>query len=827
MLAATASAMPARPGTFTVTQSDGTVLTLRMVGDEHFHYFLDVNTGRKMEQMANGDYAVMPETEFVRRQAAAKEHLMEANALRMARMEKFQQNNTLTTTLPMGPNKAVGTFSGSLTGERKGLVILVNFADLDHCLDDPQMTWDRAFNEVGYKENGHVGSVHDYFYDQSYGKFDLEFDVVGPVTVSKKMSYYGQNNSYGSDAHAAEMVAEACKLVNNQVNFKDYDWDGDGEVDQVYVIYAGYGESSGAPAETIWPHEYWLEYGYGSKLYLDGVYLNTYACSCELRGNGRGIAVQNGIGTACHEFSHCIGYPDFYDVDYGGCFGMDEWDVMGSGGYNGPTGACEVPAGFTAYERWMAGWLEPVELNEGTEIEKMPNLLDEPVAYILRSKNKGTIGKPINEYFLLENRQNEKWFAYPSGAHGMLVTHVDYNKSAWAQNTVNTVANTQRMSIIPAGKTFGTYNSSYKSWYPTAVEYRSMLFPGTRKVTELTNESHYEFGGKLHNRNTDGTYNMNIPLTEITEKGGLLSFTVNGGTDFGYRWEVAFDAGNGTATLENWKQQKNGESVVLPEAKSQFEGWRFFGWSATAANNTKTRPADLLPAGTVYTPQADVKLYAVYGIGHDGPLVDEYILTDELVKGQKYMLVSKNAPSTVDVIALSVESLVAGSTTKSPVGTVVEVDFDAATPVIVAPAPALLWEAYVDEDNFTLKNGSNYLSVVSGGFALNDVPANLGWDVTYGLYGMSPTNSHYYVHNSSGKFSASTTKTKSSRVYLYGLTDFSNKDVTFTSYPQELTEGITTLTAPTVSDILYDMQGRRANATSHGVFIQNGRKVIR
>ncbi|MDO4211399.1 MAG: M6 family metalloprotease domain-containing protein [Bacteroidales bacterium] len=825
MLATAASAMPARPGTFTVTQSDGTVLTLRLVGDEHFHYFLDVNTGAKMLQAANGDYTVMPETEFVRRQAAAKTRLMEANATRMARMERYQQQGTLTNTTR---GSRVGTFNGQLSGQKKGLVILANFADLDHALDDPQLAWDRAFNEVGYSENGHVGSVHDYFYDQSYGMFDLEFDVVGPVTVSKKMSYYGQNNSYGSDAHAAEMVAEACKLVNNQVDFKDYDWDGDGEVDQVYVIYAGYGESNGAPAETIWPHEYWLEYGYGSKLYLDGVYINTYACSCELRGNGRGFVVQNGIGTACHEFSHCIGYPDFYDVDYGGCFGMDEWDVMGSGGYNGPSGACEVPAGFTAYERWMGGWLEPIEFTEGTEVKDMPCLLDEPVAYIMQSKAKGTMAKPVNEYFLLENRQNKKWFSYPSGAHGMLVTHVDYNKSAWASNTVNTVANTQRMTIIPAGKTFGSYNSSYKSWYPTAEEYRSMLFPGTKKVTELTNESHYDVGGKLHNRNTDGTYNMNIPLTEITEKDGMLSFLVMGGIDFGYRWEVGFDAGNGTTTLENWKQQKNSESVVLPEAKAQFEGWRFFGWSKTPVENVKTRPADLLPAGTIYTPDADVKLYAIYGVGHDGPLVDEYVLTDNVEKGEKYMLVSKNAESTVDIIAISVNALTAGSTVKAPVGTVVEVDFDRVNPTITAPTADLLWEvASVDEENFTLKNGSNYLGVVSGGFSLNDVPANLSWDVTYGLYGLSPTGSRYYVHNSSGKFSVSTTKTKGSRVYLYGLTDFSDQDVTYTSYPLDLTEGIAGITAPSVSSVIYDLQGRLSNGTNHGVFIQGGRKVIR
>lgn len=841
LCALTASAMPARPGTFTVRQSDGTVLTLRMVGDEHFHYFLDVNSGRRMELAANGDYTVISEQEFVRRQAAAKQRLSQANGLRLERMSKFQQAAGITLNpeeiSAKGPHKAVGTFNNHLNGQKKGLVILVNFADLDHTLDDPQLEWDEAFNKVGYNKNGHVGSVHDYFYDQSYGKFDLEFDVVGPVTVSKAMSYYGKNNSYGSDSHAAEMVAEACKLVNNQVDFKDYDWDGDGEVDQVYVIYAGYGESSGAPAETIWPHEYWLEYGYGQKLYLDNVYINTYACSCELRGNGRGLAIQNGIGTACHEFSHCIGYPDFYDVDYGGCFGMDEWDVLGSGGYNGPANACEVPAGFTAYERWMAGWLEPIELNDGAEITNMPCLLDEPVAYIMRNKAKGTMARPTEEYFLLENRQAKKWFTYPGlsadgtlKAHGMLVTHVDYNKTNWMQNSVNTGA-VQRMTIIPAGKTFGTYNSSYKSWYVTGEEYRSMLFPGSKKVTELTNESHYDVNGKLHNRNTDGTYNMNIPLTAITEKDGKISFLVKGGLDLGYRWTVDFEPGEGTTTMTSWQQKENAEGITLPEATAKYAGWHFFGWTTSDVKGSTQRPADIMPAGTVYKPQANVKLYAVYGYGLDGELNDEYQLTDAIENDAKYMLVSKNAAATVDIVAVSADKLVLNTATKTPEGVVVDVNFDGAVPCIVAPAASLVWKASITDDLITLSNGGRYLLISSGGLTLNDTPAYVSYDATYGLYGKNSSGASYYIHNSSGKFSVSTTKTKSSRVYLYKLSDFSDRQVYYSTYPVEHldADGISSVAVDHnfFSTATYDLQGRRVNNASHGIYLQGGRKVLR
>jgi M6 family metalloprotease-like protein len=213
-----------------------------------------------------------------------------------------------------------------VTGKRKGLVILVNFQDTKMMRTHTQTEWNDYFNLKGYSKLNNSGSVHDYFYNQSYGLFDLEFDVVGPVTVSKKMAAYGANDAYGNDVDPAGMVYEACQLAADQVNFADYDWDGDGEVDQVYLIYAGYGEAanSNTLANTIWQHEWNLEEA-GYSLTIDGVRINTYGCSSEL--NGDSGSYMDGIGTACHEFSHCLGIPDLYDTSGNGNYGMDEWDL--------------------------------------------------------------------------------------------------------------------------------------------------------------------------------------------------------------------------------------------------------------------------------------------------------------------------------------------------------------------------------------------------------------------------------------------------------------------------------------------------------------------
>ena len=103
------------------------------------------------------------------------------------------------------------------------------------------------------------------------------------------------------------MVVEACKAIDGQVDFRDYDLYGNGEVDSVYFIYAGKGEADGGDAGTIWPHS-WNLSDQGRSLNLDGVDIQGYACSPELDGSGK----LNGMGTPCHEFAHVLGLPDLY-----------------------------------------------------------------------------------------------------------------------------------------------------------------------------------------------------------------------------------------------------------------------------------------------------------------------------------------------------------------------------------------------------------------------------------------------------------------------------------------------------------------------------------
>ena len=517
----TMSSVPANPAAFTVQQPDGTRLTLRLEGDEHCRYYRNIATGEAMTLTPDGRYVTLPAATLALRSERAALRRAASDRRRMARSVVRPVASPGAST-PDSRRCRATMLGQPYVGQKRGLVILINFSDKRFAASHTRSTFDDYFNREGYDGDGNIGSVHDYFYDQSYGQFDLCFDVVGPVTLSRPMSYYGRNNVYGYDDHPGEMVIEACRMVHEQgVNFADYDWDGDGEVDQVFVIYAGYGENHNAPTTTIWPHEWTLTDAYNDyadgegPIMLDGVTIDTYACSSELYGKtGTTLC---GIGTACHEFSHCLGLPDFYNTAVsGGSYGMSYFDLMHYGSYSGPLGIGEVPCGYSAYERWMAGWLVPQPIVGPTTVEAMPSIADAPVAYIMVN--------PANpdEYLLIEHRVCDRWFAWISAfeaGHGLFVVHVDYDDDAWYDNTVNNDTSHQRMSIVPANGVKGS----------TSAQCRAMYFPGPNGVTSLTPSSHMRCGGMWFS--PEGYIGHH--LTHITETDDFISFVVDGGVPDG------------------------------------------------------------------------------------------------------------------------------------------------------------------------------------------------------------------------------------------------------------------------------------------------------
>ncbi len=483
LLLTTASfAIPARPGIWrTLTLTNGTQVRAQLQGDEHLNYYEDAE-GNTYTENADGTFYAFNLNE-------AKERV------------KTRLNKMRATAAAKRPHRVIGQY-GNYTGKKRCLIILAQFSDVKFAAGHDNAFYTRVANEENFTSpDGHRGSVRDYFLAQSNGKFELNFDIAGPYTMPHSASYYG-SNSPSSDAKASEMIATACKMANaDGVDFSKYDWEGDGNVDMVFVIYAGYGEATSTKRpDVIWPHQFELNYT-NNDLYLNGKYVNVYACSNEIDEiNDTGKPHVQGIGAICHEFSHCLGFPDLYDTGTAGRFGMGHFDLMCQGSYNGDTFR---PAGYSSYEKWMAGWLTPIELSdEDKQISNMKAISDNGEAYIIYNQ------RNRDEYYLLENRQHIGWDdALPST--GLQISHVDYDPTSWEYNRVN-AEDHQRFTIFHADDLAGANNEN------------NDLYP-YKDNNSLTNNS--VPAATLYNSNIDGTLMMNRGVTNITRNAdGTMSF---------------------------------------------------------------------------------------------------------------------------------------------------------------------------------------------------------------------------------------------------------------------------------------------------------------
>lgn len=463
-----AMAVPALRTPFTVTQPNGTSLTLILQGDERYHW-LTTESGMPVRLDENGMYVPRSLWEMT-----------------LSRERSLAQSTRRESPHPVEA-------AHRPRGEQRVLVLLAQFTDVSFSRKDAKNTFKRMLNDEGYTAGGGFGSARDYFVDQSGGLFTPQFDVCGPYTLAHEMAYYGGNDEDGQDKAAGDMVREVLKLANEDVNYKDYDTDGNGTVDFVYVIYAGYAEAQGGSEDCVWPHKWYLAGAVGSALKLDGVQINQYACSSELHGNS-GTDI-DGIGTLCHEFSHCLGLPDFYDTTEEDRFGMYTWSIMDCGCYNEGN---STPAGYTAYEKEFLGWIDIETLDSEQEITLTPTAEGGKAYRIESSEN-------TNEYYIVENIQQRGWNRAACG-HGLLITHVDYLASIWDGNIINST-DRQRMTIVAADN----------KWMRNHTSAAGDTYPGSSGNTELTD---YSIPAALTN---DGSC-FSKPLTDIREEDDRVTF---------------------------------------------------------------------------------------------------------------------------------------------------------------------------------------------------------------------------------------------------------------------------------------------------------------
>lgn len=599
-----AYAVPAKPGLKkTVTGPDGAKIEVSVVGDENFRYFVAPD-GRPMTVSSDGSYEYSTPERVCAAAKARKSARRRGAASRAASDHNVSQVPHI--------------------GSPRIPIILVDYTDTKFLDGDNANATFRKFFSEGEK------SAYQYFADQSNGRFTPQFDVYGPYHLKNNRRYYG-GNSGDNDLRPGTMVAEGCIGLDSEIDFSLYDNNGDGECDVVIVLYAGVGEASSDVAESVWPHQWDLgSSDYGRDPRLDGVTVSKYAAFNEVHGDYQSQI--DGIGTFCHEFSHCLGLPDFYDTQYGGHFGMGPWSLMDYGSYNDDT---YTPIGYSAYEKWFMGWIDDIpEPTPGTTVT-MP---------VFNQKNAATdvayrLVNPSNdnEYYVLENRARQGWDSAIE-AEGLMIYHVTYDAYRWNQNCVNDYS-PECMAIVAADNQ-RTDNSAAGDLFP----YRTVdSFTATSRPAATLNSGAKTLDKPVTDikRGTDGVVTFRymadaLPPLDAPDFGDNLPTgedlmaTAEG---FTAKWP-AVDAGFGvTYTLDIRPHSFSKATLVLDEDCTDGEtSWTTDGYVAADGNvvrlGSSNRTGSMTsPNFTVASGEGITVFVSAAYYNNDGSSLDVDILT--------------------------------------------------------------------------------------------------------------------------------------------------------------------------------------------------------
>lgn len=511
-----------------VSQPDGTMLTVLLQGDENISWYTTTD-GMLLVKRGNGYYVAEVKADGSLAASSLLAHgpamrgTEETNMMLLQNKDKFAKYSSKLLGQP--GELPVAEWTNGMTrkmkirddstlfphmGSPKALVILVEFTDTTFTLPDPKASFNDYLNnetgnivDRGHGENRNAKGVKGYFKDMSFGQFTPQFDVVGPVKLSHPLRYYGAGNDYMS-----RLIPDACSAVNDSVDFSQYDSNGDGYVDLVYVIYAGHSESeAGNSTDDIWPKSGYSDFGT-----FDGKKVCRYGVNNEL--NGRETSKNkliNGIGLFCHEFSHTMGLPDIYATSGApgynkDNFGMEFWDLMDGGEY---VHSGRFPTAYTSWEREVMGWMNVDTLSDTAHV----------VLKTIDSKGDSARSFKIvnpsvkNEAVYLQNIQNKGWNYYLPG-HGLLVYRVSY-----ASDDVNFADNPNngsrpRIVCIPADGKLGAIadyadDSTPDNYY---ADMAGDTYPGTSNVSSIASFTMYSGDA------------LDRPILNIKEDGTLVSF---------------------------------------------------------------------------------------------------------------------------------------------------------------------------------------------------------------------------------------------------------------------------------------------------------------
>ena len=521
MLASPSFARPAATGIEAIRNCDGSSISVRYSGDEHYHYaetsdgilvmYNDEGCLVYVDEQGNPTKTLAKDPEA---RTAGDSSLLKGLSQESARKNherrrggRFPKDTSLTektsythTPVMAGGQKGVSALLKRPTpqkwgrGERWFPVLLVGTTDKAH--GDSAKFYD-FLNTPGYSENKNIGSLRDYFLFVSDSLFDPHFDVY-PIDINASLTSFGRDSSFKEGELLKAGLNELGKRSDFNENAAKYAYDGV-NIDGFFFLFPGMEEDALKQSDFFWGHEFrmsangsssgWMRSAYkvGKYYFEEYVFIAQYA-------DGSNNSKINKMGIFAHEFSHVLGLQDHYGKDENKkqVDGPGAFDLMSLGMYNGSsTNAGDAPMGYSAFEKDWVGWLKLEEL----ETEKTYSLkkLSRMQAY--------SISNPLqtDEFYVVEYRPAEKYDAYvrPTSwgqrVNGVYVWYIDYDRETFVvYNNANGDRSHQRVAVnavLAAGGYYADFTYVNRGGSASIPGIYNIVFDGENRACFTTSQS--------------------------------------------------------------------------------------------------------------------------------------------------------------------------------------------------------------------------------------------------------------------------------------------------------------------------------------------------
>ncbi len=472
------NARPAAPGFQTISNKDGSSVSIRHFGDEHYHY-AETSDGYLVMGNGDGSYVYVGEDGLASKviaknvadrtpeeksflsslnQEAVRQKHQELNGDRFPEEEGLNENENFSHVPLMSYNQdgesammlRRPTSEKWTTGERWFPVLLVGTTDKNY---GDSAAFHDFLNKPGYNVNNNIGSLRDYFLYVSDSLFNPHFDVY-PIQLNKALTDYGTGDNFKEGQFTAEGLTELAKRADFQANAKKYCMK-NSNVDGFIFLFPGMEEDALKQSEIFWGHQFWMQSNgsssgwYPSAYKAGGYTFDKYLFIAQYADGSRNSKI-NKMGIFAHEFSHVMGLNDHYgkDASKQQVNGPGAYDIMSLGMYNGTSyNEGNAPMGYSAYEKEIMGWLKLTEL-EADQVYSLRKL-SEMQAYSVTNPNQN------DEYYIVEYRPAESYDSYIKNSiswsqrgNGVYVWYIDYDKTICVtNNNANGDVDHQRVAL--------------------------------------------------------------------------------------------------------------------------------------------------------------------------------------------------------------------------------------------------------------------------------------------------------------------------------------------------------------------------------------------